>query len=152
MKNYQKIVENLGSYNFPAGLLGFEKVHQYDINPLECKPYLMLANYDIQLGFICTDPTIITPNYEVQITEQEKTLLNTINIEDIAVLAIVRVMLRGHYQINLLGPILLNVKSKTAFQKAVIGQKSNVRFNKLKIGNIDSFVRENKKLEPKKKV
>jgi len=58
MKNYQKMMKNLGVYKFPVGITGFDQIFEYDIKPLECQPYLMLANYDNQIGFICTDPRL----------------------------------------------------------------------------------------------
>ena len=107
----------------PSGLFGFPDSKRYTL--LEHKkgsPFVWLQSVDNgSLAFVLIDPLLVKPDYEVRISPEDMKELQLADAPDgIQTLAIVNIASGEKIQltVNLLSPIVINVKQK--FGKQVI--------------------------------
>ena len=107
----------------PSGLYGFPDSKRYTL--LEHKkgsPFVWFQSVDNgSLAFVLIDPLLVKPDYEVQISPEDMKELQLADAPDgIQTLAIVNIASGEKVQltVNLLSPIVINVKQK--FGKQVI--------------------------------
>ncbi len=107
----------------PSGLYGFPDSKQYTL--LEHKkgsPFVWFQSVDNgSLAFVLIDPLLVKPDYEVRISPEDMKELQLADAPDgIQTLAIVNIASGEKVQltVNLLSPIVINVKQK--FGKQII--------------------------------
>ncbi|MFH1092195.1 MAG: flagellar assembly protein FliW [Pseudomonadota bacterium] len=106
--------------SLPGGLIGFPEQERYVIiSHSPDSPFFWLQAVDSQdLAFVIVDPQIFKADYEVPLTAQTLQLLQAESRLEVGVYVIVTIP-RGNPQgmtANLLGPLVLNAKSRLARQ------------------------------------
>ena len=104
---------------FERGLPGFEELKRFVfVEPEPDLPFSFLQSVDdADVAFIVTNPFLFYPDYEFELTEPTQEELNIRSERDVAVWSVVTV--RGQAAeatINLLAPIVVNVKDKRGRQ------------------------------------
>jgi flagellar assembly factor FliW len=107
--------------NFPRGLIGFERHHEFTLLQLgeeESAFMLLQSTEDEALGFLVADPFAFLDDYEVRISDQEQKILQVENIRQLAVMVTVSIPPGKPEQttLNLSGPILINTDKKIGLQ------------------------------------
>lgn len=120
--------------NFPHGILGFPNIKRYIVlNHLNKPdiPFKWLQAIDTpDLAFVITDPLLFEPAYNPPINEQE---LNELGINDISDRCIIVIVTIPHGEpermtANLQGPVVVNLRERTAKQIVLTGDEFQVRF------------------------
>lgn len=111
--------EDAAILSFPAGLAGFEYLHEFKLfEPSGGYPLRFLQSVEQpELSFVCMDAAAIKLDYEVPLSDEDAAFLDLETPEDALVLALVVVPEdpRG-MTANLAGPLVVNIKSKKARQ------------------------------------
>lgn len=112
-------VEQNQLLNFPNGILGFEEYKEFALIPLEeNSPFIVLqSTKEESIGFVLAFPFVLEPNYAFDISDEDKTALKIDKEEDVTAYAIVT--LKEKFEdstMNLLSPIIVNMKEKQAKQ------------------------------------
>ncbi|NOZ24534.1 MAG: flagellar assembly protein FliW [Nitrospirae bacterium] len=105
--------------HFPSGLFGFPDLKRYiliDHSDTEIK--WLQAVDDADVAFIVINPFLMNPSYRLDIPDTAKELLGLEDINDLAVLVIVRVE-NNTVIANFQGPIILNSATRRGFQIVV---------------------------------
>lgn len=113
-------IDSQSIISFPGGLIGFPDEEQYVIirhNP-ESPFYWLQATEKPDLAFVLVDPVVFKPDYEFHIPKLIFEHLEVDSSEDLGTYVIVTVPPGKPEEMtaNLLGPILINTKSKLARQ------------------------------------
>lgn len=102
---------------FPAGIIGFPELHRYAmVAAEESGIYTWLQSVDEPaLAFLAVVPAVFFPDYAPVIPDDECAAIGLTEPEDAQLLCLVTV---GDDSVtaNLLGPIVLNVRNRTARQ------------------------------------
>ncbi len=105
---------------FPRGILGFAKNKQYLLFPhSEDSPFLWLQSVeDGDLAFVVMNPRLVKNDYSLDVDENVLNELNAKQEADLEVVCIVTIPRNDpkRMTINLLGPIIINSKSRNAVQ------------------------------------
>jgi len=114
---------------FPSGLIGFEEYKSYALIDAHKKPYLILQCLDaVEVAFILIKPELFRPDYDPQLTEDDKDDLGLQNMEDIIALAIVTIPNHpGTISVNLQGPVIINRKALLGKQCIAAGEEYRTR-------------------------
>lgn len=94
----------------PLGLLGFEQFKRYELlsRPEEA-PFLWLQVLDQpDLAFVVVSPTVVAPDYEPQISDEDVKFLDLRTPADALVFNIVTLRGPSNATVNLKGPVLVN--------------------------------------------
>ncbi|HPC38209.1 MAG TPA: flagellar assembly protein FliW [Exilispira sp.] len=120
---------NLGSFNvdetqkliFDEGIFGFEHIKEYYLIDANLAPFMLLQSIeDEAIGFIVCDPFLFFPDYEFDLSEDAKNLLGLDKSTDLLILVIVTLSERiEDVSANLIGPIIINIKTHKAMQYIV---------------------------------
>ncbi|HEB75808.1 MAG TPA: flagellar assembly protein FliW [Nitrospirae bacterium] len=105
--------------HFPNGLFGFPDLKRYillDHKDTEIK--WLQAVDDADVAFIVINPFLINPSYQFDIPDAGKELIGLEDINDLAVLVIVRVE-NNTLLANFHGPIILNSATRLGAQLVV---------------------------------
>lgn len=105
---------------FPLGLLGFEQFKRYELlsRPEEA-PFLWLQVLDQpDLAFVVVSPTVVAPDYEPQISDEDVKFLDLCTPTDALVFNIVTLRGPNNATVNLKGPVLVN--RRTLIGKQII--------------------------------
>jgi len=124
---------------FPNGLVAFEDAKRFTLiheegNGADTNSYTLQSLDDAALAFQIIDPTVIGFNYELALSEEEKTLLQSPAPEDVAVMQVLfRKEEGGNTEIapNLRAPILINTKARLGLQKVMEKLSSKVLLTNL---------------------
>ena len=118
-------------FHFPEGLLGFPDQKDYTL--LEHKPgspFCWLQSTAIpELAFVITDPFLIKHDFIENLTHEEKELFTDKDGEDITVFTLVSIP-HGKVEdmtVNLMGPIVINNKSRKGRQVILANSNYNHR-------------------------
>lgn len=108
-------IEEKDIIQFENGIPGFEGTKEYVILPIEKdSPFALLQSINEQeIGFVLAFPFAFKSDYAFDISDEDKKELNVNQLDDLAIYSIVTV--KDNFQdstINLLAPILINVKEK----------------------------------------
>lgn len=108
-------IEEKDIIQFENGIPGFEGTNKYVILPIEQdSPFALLqAINEQEIGFVLAFPFAFKSDYAFDISDEDKKELNVDQSEDLAIYSIVTV--KDNFQdstINLLAPILINIKEK----------------------------------------
>jgi flagellar assembly factor FliW len=113
-------IDEINAIHFPDGLLGFPGKKNYVI--MEHKPgspFLWLQSTDIpDLAFVMINPFLLNVGYLENLSKEEETLLKNERDEEILVFSLV-VIPEGRVEdatVNLMGPIIVEAKSRNAKQ------------------------------------
>ena len=82
------------------------------------KPFIyMHSSVDPNVSFVCVDPFILTPSYEVRLTEENMRSLNLASLDDVLILCLVSVG-KDMYTTtaNLMSPVVINTRTLEAEQ------------------------------------
>ena len=108
----------------PEGIIGFSNVNQYVILDFHTGIDTALKWFQAincpELAFVLIDPYTFTPDYKVNITDEEMDFLKVKSPDVIRVMAIVSIPNDPHnITANLLGPVLINPENRLAMQVAL---------------------------------
>jgi flagellar assembly factor FliW len=115
----------------PSGILGFPEDKRYILfNHQDGSPFLWFQSIDHGgLAFVLIDPFLFKPDYEVQLSPEDCSVLELENgnegLQGIQPLSIVNIS-RGEPKVitaNLLGPVVFNLKKRLAKQ-VILDQKN----------------------------
>ena len=105
---------------FPRGILGFAKNKQYLLFPhSEGSPFFWLQSVeDGDLAFVVMNPQLVKADYSIDVDENVMNELEAKQKADLEVVCIVTIPRNDpkRMTINLLGPIIINAKSRSAMQ------------------------------------
>ena len=105
---------------FPRGILGFAKNKQYLLFPhSEDSPFFWLQSIeDGDLAFVVMNPRIVKADYSLDVDENVMKEIEAKQETDLDVVCIVTIPRNNPngMTINLLGPIIINAKSRSAMQ------------------------------------
>ena len=105
---------------FPRGILGFAKNKQYLLFPhSEDSPFFWLQSVeDGDLAFVVMNPRLVKADYSLDVDENVLNELDAKQEADLEVVCIVTIPRNDpkRMTINLLGPIIINAKSRSAVQ------------------------------------
>jgi len=135
---------NLGSFAvndtqklmFEEGIFGFEHIKEYYLIDAKLAPFMLLqSSEDESIGFIVCDPFLFFPDYEFDLSEDAKNALSLKDSSDLLVLIIVTLSDKiEEVSGNLIGPIIINIKTHKAMQYIVNNQKYNTKHFLFKSG------------------
>ncbi len=124
---------NLGSFTvnesqkiiFEDGIFGFEHIKEYYLIDANLAPFMLLqSNEDEAIGFIVCDPFLFFPDYEFDLSNEAKDAIGLQEAKDLLVLSIVTLSDKiEEVSVNLIGPIIINIKSHKAMQYIVNNPK-----------------------------
>ncbi|WP_368657972.1 flagellar assembly protein FliW [Metabacillus halosaccharovorans] len=122
--------------HFVNGLPGFAEEKSFVLLPLEKESpyYILQSTQTANLGFVVVNPFLFNKEYEFEISESDKELLELTDENDVAVWGIMT--LRESFEestINLLAPIIINQSNRKAKQIVLNDQKLTTKY-KLTIG------------------
>ena len=106
---------------FTEWLLGFSDSSTYAVIEVEDSPYVWLQSADEpQVAFLATNPFAFFPDYELDLGFQQQSDLGVESSEQVEVLVLLTVNRVGDDPVsitaNLLGPIVINVETRSARQ------------------------------------
>ncbi len=116
---------------FPEGVIGFKEARGFVI--FDCGDqglFKWLQSTDIpELAFVICESHLIVPNYQVVIGHKEQELLQLDNTEDAAV-CIILVIPEDPQETtgNLLGPIVMNAKTRLGMQMVLVNPDYSTRY------------------------
>ncbi|HXW33961.1 MAG TPA: flagellar assembly protein FliW [Acidimicrobiales bacterium] len=115
---------------FVAGLPGFPDAHKFVLDGLgaELEPFCRMRSLDQRdLTFTVMPPGLLFPDYAVVIDEESVERLGITTAEDAVVLAIVTLSVPPEPpKVNLLGPIVINRRTRSAAQVVQHGSNHGV--------------------------
>ncbi|MCK5095596.1 MAG: flagellar assembly protein FliW [Spirochaetes bacterium] len=104
--------------HFSEGIIGFEEIsHYYLIDSKEGPFYWLQAAEEPELAFLLVDPRIFMNNYKLEVKKSDLASLNLDSNDDLLDFTIITVP-EDHLKIsvNLMGPIVINRKTREAKQ------------------------------------
>ncbi|MDL2316002.1 flagellar assembly protein FliW [Desulfovibrio sp. OttesenSCG-928-A18] len=105
---------------FPRGIIGFEHMRSFTLLQIRADAALLLLQSmeDPSLGLIVTDPFVFIPDYNLHVNDADQHLLQADNAGDLAVLVTATIPPGKPEEtaLNLLGPILINHRSRLGLQ------------------------------------
>ncbi|MCR4422103.1 MAG: flagellar assembly protein FliW [Spirochaetales bacterium] len=134
-KNSTTIIKNinLGSFKvdesqklyFDDGIFGFEHIKEYYLIDANLAPFMLLQSLeDEAIGFIVCDPFLFFSDYEFDLSDEAKNLLELEKSTDLLVLVIVTLSDKiEEVSANLVGPIVINIKTHKAMQYIINNPK-----------------------------
>ncbi len=116
---------------FPEGVIGFKEARGFVI--FDCGDqglFKWLQSTDIpELAFVICESHLIVPNYQVIIGQKERDLLQLENVEDAAVCLILVIPEDPQETTgNLLGPIVMNAKTRLGMQMVLVNPQYSTRY------------------------
>ena len=104
--------------NFPSGILGFEEIKEYTLQPLpDLDPFFwMEGTGNSEQSFLMVPPAHVVDTYSVEITQDDEEYLGLNSPEDAFILNIVTFGSNQSMTVNLKGPIVVNRHNFTAKQ------------------------------------
>ncbi|WP_171653293.1 flagellar assembly protein FliW [Paenibacillus foliorum] len=123
-------IDKESTYIFSHGLPGFEELQQFAFLPIqEDSHFLFMQSVDQgDLAFIVTNPFEFFSDYEFDLSEAVRDELQIVKDTDVIVLSMVSV--QDHIQeatVNLLAPIIINIKHKLARQIILHGSPYSIK-------------------------
>lgn len=117
--------------SFPAGLPGFPDAYRFRIEPgaaPDTRFRVMASLDDPEVRFVVVPPRVIDPDYDLELDDQTARRLGIDDLDDAAVFCIVTLRERPEdATVNLLGPIVVNRRTREAAQVALSGSRHSVR-------------------------
>ncbi|MEC4685241.1 MAG: flagellar assembly protein FliW [Nitrospirota bacterium] len=105
--------------HFPDGLFGFPGLKRYILmDHKETEVKWLQAIDDPDVAFIVINPFLINPSYQFEVPDAAKKLIGLEDVDDLAILVIVRVE-NNNVMANFQGPLILNSATRRGFQLVV---------------------------------
>ncbi|NOY39209.1 MAG: flagellar assembly protein FliW [Nitrospirae bacterium] len=105
--------------HFPDGLFGFPDLKRYILmDHKETEVKWLQAIDDAEVAFIVINPFLMNPSYQFEVPDTAKKLIGLEDVNDLAILVIVRVE-NNRVMANFQGPLILNSATKKGFQLVV---------------------------------
>lgn len=106
------------SLTFPSGILGFEEVKEYVLQPLpELDPFFWMEGLTGKKhAFLLVPPAHVLESYSIELNQEDVDFLDLQNSEDALIFTIVTYGPNQTMSVNLKGPILLNRHTMVAKQ------------------------------------
>lgn len=105
-------------YDFPKGIVGFEKIKGYALLQVENGPFYVLHALDEQLSFVLLPANLAVEDYGFHIDQSVIELLGIDKPDDVMTFVIVNVIDDQLY-VNLKAPIIINSKTRKAAQHII---------------------------------
>lgn len=114
---------------FPWGIPGFSKLHHFVAIQLEEQPHFVWLQSldDLSVALPTADPWSVFADYEPKAPPYAVTALDLSNPEDFVVLCVVVAGKDGEMTMNLLAPVIINLKTRRARQITLEGTAYSVR-------------------------
>lgn len=118
-------------YDFPNGILGFEKFHNFALIESEYEPFIWLQSVDNEdLAFLMIDPFLISQDYEADIDDDSLKIIGVKSPEDIVLMTIVTLPKNDEaISANFLGPIVINQKNNKCVQVVLNDTRWTTKFD-----------------------
>jgi flagellar assembly factor FliW len=100
-----------------GSILGFQQLNSFVLVPIDesdnSSPFAYMQSMEEeQVGFLIAHPFTFVPEYELQLPEDEKELLEVSEPQDVAVFGLVTIASSFEQStVNLLAPLIINVRS-----------------------------------------
>ena len=123
-------IDDSSVVTFPHGLPGFERFTKFGlVEVAEEEPFFRLLSLeDPRLGFVLVDPTLIWPDYDPVITEEDLSGLALTDPAHLAVYCIVTLStVPEQVTANLGGPICLNTEKMLAKQMILVDERYHTK-------------------------
>jgi len=125
-------VDESGIIEFPEGLPGFEKLKKFVVLDKADggMPFHWLQSIDdTSIAFVIIDPFYIKNDYEIDIDDEEISVLGVSDLKDVLVYTIVVVpKIIANMTANLRAPVLINVANKVGKQVVLHNTDYDVSF------------------------
>lgn len=117
---------------FPQGIPGFEDQTSYNLFHTETESgrvYWIESDTNPEITFTFVDPNLYGLNYELELTDEEQTLLQVEKPDDVAVMLMLWKLdepeqaAKPGLNANIAGPILINVEKHIGMQKVLASPK-----------------------------
>ena len=111
-------VDEKQKITFPQGLFGFEENLDYVLLDAEHQPFFWLQSVDEQeIAFILINPFLFRQDYEVNISNEELSIIGLSSPENALIFVIVTIPQDGKSMTaNLQGPLVINRQNMTGMQ------------------------------------
>ena len=129
--------------SFPGGLLGFPRSTAFSrcSKPSPDPALFWLQSVDDpDLAFVVCDPLLFVPDYQVPIRRDDVEALGLHDLQDCQVLVIVN-RVNGELTGNLLGPLVVNARTRVAKQLVLSDKRYGTRHRLLPAGSPRSWPR-----------
>ncbi len=128
-------VDDNRAITFPAGLLGFASYRHYVLlQPDDEGVFFWLQSVDApELAFVVSDPGLWVPQYQATIRREQMADLELDSLDDAQVFVIVN-KYDQTLTANLQGPLVVNVKSRTAMQLVLAEKRWTTRHEIVQLG------------------
>ncbi len=110
---------------FPGGMPGFEQLRRFLlIDTKACEPLRFLQSIEQpEISFPVVDPLVLEPDYEVELTADQKSTLELKDDSDLLIWCVVTVSEDAlKATMNLLAPVVVNSDNSKAAQIVLLGQ------------------------------
>ncbi len=118
-------------FDFIEPILGYEELSKYTLLDIESdSPFKWLqSTTNPEVSFAVSIPAFFNINYEFSIPEETTKKIDLYDTEDLLILNIVNIPKNNPEAatINLLGPLVINIKTKKALQFVLNSDKYSVR-------------------------
>jgi flagellar assembly factor FliW len=125
-------VSNDNLFKFPDGIPAFEDYKQFVLYcNTDMQPFFFMKSLGVspEISFVCVDPFLVCPDYQVRIGAADLNALGLKRGEDAFVFSFVTVYDNAcDITANLQGPVVLNLKNSTGRQIICEGLKHDVRY------------------------
>lgn len=125
-------VEEESIIEFKEGLLAFEDLKRFILVDVKENHFLkwLQSVDDSSLYFLLVDPFIIKPDYSIELSDSLQEELEIEKEEDVLVFSIVTMPKSGFKDAtaNLLGPVVINHRSKKGKQVVTDGDETNLKY------------------------
>lgn len=129
METVKPSYEIVAEITMPKGMPGFFAERKFALLDLgdDYRPYMVLRSLTSELALIVVEPRFVVDDYPVHVDDYSQSLLGVENAEECIVFLIVTLQSGGMPSVNMLGPLVVNSKSKLAAQ--VVQVDSNYSVN-----------------------
>lgn len=114
----------------PLGMAGFAELTEYKLFHEEGKPtvFWLQSTADASVRFPVTSPSLLNVAYEVILSDEEESLLDLQDPQDLTMLVTLAKgqSVDGDIHANLLGPIFINMRTRVGLQKVLNHVESSV--------------------------
>jgi flagellar assembly factor FliW len=117
--------------SFPKGLVGFPTLTQFRLfEPSDGYPLKFLQSTDSpDVSFVCMDPAGIKPDYAFGLSDEDAALLALNQPQDALILTLVVIPEDPRRMtVNLAGPLVVNVQSRTGVQVVLNAEEYPLQF------------------------
>jgi flagellar assembly factor FliW len=131
----QVSVDRSSVLTFPHGLPGFESAREFGlVEVAEETPFVLLLSIEEpRVGFVLVDPTLIWPDYDPVITEEDLNGLAVTEASQLAVYCIVTLStVPEQVTANLGGPVCINTAAMLAKQMILVDERYHTKHPLLK--------------------